>query len=352
MLKGKVVACALGMSVISGSAVAGGVDFSGGSVIKLFEVGRFVQGTVTKFSIDFSGTDVGGQDTGQLMDDFTDFSFTYKQDINDKLSFAIIKDTPWFSQTSFKQGLFAGVDNKVESDGVRGLLRYKINDNVAVHGGVNVSTLDGQVTIPAGIDPRYPTGLKYSNTGDPSVSYIVGATYEIPKYHALVGLTYFSEADVTAFSTENGVEEGEFKYTAPDFFNLDFRFPVSKKDLVFGGVRFGRWDGYNITTPTGFEAVNSEHNSVGYTLGLAHRFSGKWVGFVRGGYEGPSGALQTVDDYYDGVKQLGVGATYTKNKTSVTGFINNVVTNERTGRIGAFDDGHAASLSLSVKQSF
>lgn len=57
VLNKKIFACAVGMTLFSGNASAGGIDLTGMPITPLFEVGTFVEGTFTKATLDFSGKD-------------------------------------------------------------------------------------------------------------------------------------------------------------------------------------------------------------------------------------------------------------------------------------------------------
>ena len=362
-LNRKALVCAIGAAVISGNAAAGGVDFSNMTITDLYEKGTFVDVTYIDIGMDFEGTDVAGFETGQLKDDFNDLSITFKHDIDDKLSFALIKDKPFYAQTTHTQGVFAGAASKVETNAISGYLRYKLNENVAVHGGVNVHKMDALTQAPAHLIAQNPAlaavfddprGYKLESDGKPSVGYAVGASYEVPKLHALVGLTYFSEVENELDGKEFGVDAGDFKLTTPESINLDFRFPVSRKDLIFGSVRWTAWDGYNVTGPTGFPIVRQDQDTFVYQLGAAHRFSPKWVGFTRASYKEAEGSAgeQSLDNFTGAVRGLDIGASYTRNKTTFTGSVAHVRAAAKTGAVGTFDDGKALGVGLTIKHRF
>ncbi|ASJ72920.1 hypothetical protein [Granulosicoccus antarcticus] len=350
MLNREALACAVGMFIVSGNTVAGGIDLSGMSVVRLFDPGTFIEATYTDISLDMTGEDVGGFETGDVKDDFSDLSLVFKHDINEKYSLAVLKDTPFYAQTTHKTGVFAGLANKVETEGITGLLRYKFDKNVAVHGGVSAHKMDALTVVPAAYIP--PDGYRLESEGEASYGYVIGVTYEVPDFHALVGLTYFSEVDNTLKANENGVDTGDLELTTPESVNLDFRVPVSPGNIIFGGIRWTGWDGYKVTAPSGFEVASVTEDTVTYQLGAAHVFSPEFIVFARGSYEAGPKADQDPDNFYGAIKQVGVGFAFTKSKTTVTGLINRVTTDAKTGAIGEFDDGTALALSLSLKQNF
>lgn len=345
----KVLASAVAMAVVSGNALAGAMDFSGMPITKLFEKGNFIEARYSKISVDFSGKDIAGLDTGELTDDINVYSFNYKQDINDELSFAIIKDTPFYNETTYKKGFFSGVKNEVKVDSITGLLRYKFNNNWAMHGGISGHKKDATTLVPSTlVDGGYTLEAK----GNVSWGYVAGATYEIPKYHVLIGLTYFSEVDQELDATENGFDTGKFDVTTPESVNLDFHFPVSTKNLIFGSVRWVHWNGYEVKPPSGFPIVNISEDSYGYSLGGVHIFNDQWNGYVRGGYESGPSAEQTLNGFYGSIKKLGIGTSYKMNNTKVSGGVNHIITEGRTGIIGSFPDGSVTVLSLSIQYNF
>jgi long-chain fatty acid transport protein len=130
-------------------AFAGGIDRSGQGVGLLFEPGRVLELSYGSVNPTVEGTDVLGAPTGDVADNYAQVSLSYKYDINDKLSFALNIDQPFGANIEYAASspLLGGTIASASSEAVTGLLRYKINENFSVHGGLRAQRASASITL-------------------------------------------------------------------------------------------------------------------------------------------------------------------------------------------------------------
>ncbi|MFY0681162.1 MAG: hypothetical protein JXR13_11350 [Thalassovita sp.] len=333
-----------------GGANAGGLDLSGQPILPLFGKGTRAELSFARITPDVSGTDVTTQATGDVGADFNMTSLSYKTDLNDKFSVAVIVDQPFFRHTEYTAGLFAGTNARVESKAMTFAGRYKFDDRWSVHGGLRVQQMDAEANIPL-------RGYTLGTSKETDLGFVVGAAYEIPEYHVLVALTYNSKISHAFEAMESGTATGSFEFSTPEAFNLDFRAPVSRSTLVFGNIRYALWDGVHVSPPaytlaTSGALVNFNDDSIRYRLGVAQKFTDNWSGMVRVTYEAERGGAQNVFNPTDGTLGIGFGAIYTGDNFDVAVGVDYMEFGGTTGTVGTFDGGSVVALGVKVGYKF
>lgn len=142
--------------------------------------------------------------------------------------------------------------------------------------------------------------------------------WEKPEIAARVALTYNSEithdfdaAEVVDETPENG----SFATTVPESVNLEFQTGIAKDTLLFGSVRWVHWKDFDIS-PTGYvdtfhdALVSYSNNVTTYNLGVGRKFSEQWSGAVSVGYEKHQGDAVGNLGPTDGLKSVGLAASY------------------------------------------
>jgi long-subunit fatty acid transport protein len=194
--------------------------------------------------------------------DFAITTLSFKYDINDRLSFAVIVDNPFGADVDYSDAELGypirGSYAVFESTSVTTLGRYKFNDRFSVHGGARLVRVDADLYLQSPNPER--TGLNfYDGTfeTDSDVGYVVGAAYERDEIGLRVALTYSSE---TQFSHETAYLRGAVggasipgsgltEYTLPQSVNLDFRTGIAQDTAIFGSVRWVDWSETTINVP-------------------------------------------------------------------------------------------------------
>ncbi|MEH6774361.1 MAG: hypothetical protein V7668_10590, partial [Cereibacter changlensis] len=248
---------------------------------------------------------------------------------------------------------------------VTALLRYKLQNNVSVYGGLRAQSVKGTAHIlfatPDGtIDYNLETNTDYG------FGYVLGVAWEKPEIAARIALTYNSAIDhgLTASETSNvpNLESGEsdFDTTVPQSISLEFQTGVAPDTLLFGSVRWVEWSEFLIN-PAIYQEVFRDLPLVAYrsdrttyTLGLGRKFSDSWSGAVTASYE-PSNGDETGNlGPNDGFKSIGIGATYTRDAMKITGGVRYVKLGGATTRgvEADFDDNEAVAVGMRVAYNF
>jgi long-chain fatty acid transport protein len=360
----------IAMAALLGSAStlhAGGIDRSGQSITALFESGRYAEFSLGSVSPNTSGTStvfsgLAGQDSGNMTESFFTFGAAYKADINDQLSYAIIYDQPFGADVDYPTGtgyFAAGSKAEFNSHALTGLLRYKMPNNLSVHGGVRVQTVEASATL---------GGYSVEGERETGVGYVVGVAYEKPEIALRVSLTYNSKIKYDVDTTERlgpmTVSSDPTHIETPQSVNLEFQTGIAADTLLFGGVRWVDWSSFDIA-PTYYEndlgrgkLLSYEDDVYTYSLGIGRRLSDTWSVAAVVGYEKSHGGFSSNLGPTDGNKSLGLAATYTRDSMEITTGIRYInigdadTTLDGTNTAGVFEDNDAVAIGVKVGFTF
>ena len=334
-------------------AQAGGIDRSGQGLGALFEKGRYFELSFGLASPTVEGRDVAAQPTGDVAGTYSQLAFSYKYDINDKLSMAVNLDQPFGADILYgpTTPVLGGTLAKADAYALTGILRYKFNDNFSAHGGLRMQRAEGNIRLQgAAYGPL--SGYNVNLDGDWAPGYLVGVAYEKPEIALRVALTYNSaikhEMDTTQSAPfpSGTVTEVE----TPQSVNLDFQTGVAKDTLVFGQVRWADWSSFLID-PVGFpgNGLVELEDTVTYTLGVARRFNESFVGTFSLNYEG-KGTDDLVSPLAPTNGRLGatLGAIYTVDNMKITAGINYTRVGDARPETGTPDTARASMTGNSV----
>ena len=139
------------VAVVAGAtgAMAGGIDRSGQGLGALFEPGRYLELSFGLASPTIEGRDVATIATGDVAGSYAQLGFSYKYDVNEKLSMALNVDQPFGADISYPttSPVLGGTLAQAETYAVTGLLRYKFNDAFSVHGGLRMQHAKGNIRL-------------------------------------------------------------------------------------------------------------------------------------------------------------------------------------------------------------
>lgn len=303
---------------------AGGIDRSGQSINALFESGRYAEFSFGHISPDTSGTSVaalGSANSGNATEDYMQFGAAYKADINDKLSYAIIYDQPFGADIDYPTGTgyyAAGAQADLDAHALTGLLRYRMNDNFSVHGGLRVQTIEATAAVP------FVGGYTVDGERDTGVGYVAGVAYERPDIAMRVALTYNSSIDHDVDTTEFGAVMSTTEIETPQSVNLDFQTGIAADTLLFGGIRWVDWSSFDISPAAyagatgGASLVSYENDVFTYSLGVGRRLNDNWSVSASVGYEKSEGGFASNLGPTDGNKSLALAAVYTRDNMKIT----------------------------------
>lgn len=351
------------IALTAGSAYAGGIERSTQSVAPLFEKGNYVELSYGNFSPDVSGTFGGVLPSGDMAGSYNSLSFAYKRAINDTLDFAVILDQPIGADVSYPAANapypFAGSTAEVRSTALTGLLRYKTPQNFSVYGGLRLQAAKGNVNIIApAVTPAF-TNYRLTADRDFKVGYVIGVAWEKPEIAARVALTYNSAIEHSFDTVETGLAPialpGTMNVEVPQSVNLEFQTGVAKDTLVFGSIRWVDWSVFNITPPVLNTAIVSySDDTITYSIGVGHRFNEQWSGAVTLGYEASGGTPVGNLGPTDGMRSIGLAATYTQDNIKFTGGVRYVdIGDATTSTIGSrFTDNSGVGVGFRIGYNF
>lgn len=306
------------------TAHAGGLERTDQSVGVLFEQGRHLEFRLTFGMPDVSGvgsaiTPTPGAASGDIGDSFTQLRFAYKDDINDRLSYAVIFDQPYGADVTYDSSAYFASNStaSVETNTLSGILQYNLNPaanggGFSVYGGLRAQRLGASADIP------FLGNYEISTDSDWGYGYLAGVAYEKPEIALRVSLTYGSEIEHQLPSEEQlGAATGssDTNITTPEYWQLEFQSGVAPKTLVFGSIRYVPWNDFEIapqlyTATTGSPLAFFEDDRTTYRLGVGRQFTKDFSGFFEIGYEESTGSPTTNFTPVDGFMSYSIGGTY------------------------------------------
>ena len=347
MTSSKAVAFAAAMTLTPTIASAGGLELTGQPIDIIFEEGNYIEGRVGIVIPELEGSNpflssvgIPGNDSfGDTVDNTPFFTLGAKTDFTDRISGAVLYDTPYLRDTTYSRGIFEGTSGQVDSNSITGILRFKANKNFSVYGGprVQFSSVDLQSPFVRDdflqIDPSETSGFDI-DVSDTDFGYVLGGAIEIPDLQARVAVTYNSEITHDFDSVEtfsdfvtpdevpfpipapglvlSSTTEGQFDVTTPQSINLDVQFPVSTSTLVKANVRWVDWSSVDFSPPGfveqfGQPVVVYTDDTVTYRLTVAQRLNDNFSAFVTGSYEEQGDEEVSLFKTFDGGFSLGGG---------------------------------------------
>ncbi|WP_150497400.1 OmpP1/FadL family transporter [Roseibium aquae] len=324
---------------LSGTAHAGGFERIEQSMAVLFEQGRHFQiGGYFAFprvsGVGSSISPTPGQNSGNLAENFWNINAAFKDDINDRFSYAIIFDNPYGANIAYpSSGFFASNSNaSITTHALSGVLQYNMPETLSVfggsfsiYGGPKVQYSDAHASIPF-------TFGGYSATVDPAFGFgfLAGVAFEKPDIGMRIALTYGSAINTNWSTTESfGNLAGgapvatTTAFDTPESLNLEFQTGLNPKTLLFGSVRWVPWSDFDISPPlytsiTGGPLAFFADDRITYRLGLGRKITEDFSIFGEVGYEHHTGSPTTNLTPVDGFLSYSLGATKEFGRTKVT----------------------------------
>lgn len=275
-------------------ASAGALDRTGQPIDVLFQEGNYAElnfsYTIPDVQGIFANAIFGPSESGDVASDFGVASLSFKSDLSDQVSLAVIIDQPFGAEVDYTDAdpsyPIAGSIADYETLAVTALGRYKFNETFSLHAGVRFiqveASLLSQVASVA-VDPvtGAPTATLYTYDGefetDDGLGYVLGAAYERPEIALRVALTYSSDVEISHDTTFSGTAlgTGKTEYTLPQSVNLDFQTGIAAGTLLFGSIRWVDWSS-TVIDAAGYAfnpVVSYDDDYVTYTLGVGRQFT-------------------------------------------------------------------------------
>lgn len=354
---------ALGALAMTTTAVnAGGFERSTNPIGFMYEKGSYVELSFGYVMPSVNGAAGGGAaPSGDVGDSYSQVGLAFKMDLNDKLALGLQLDPSFGADVTYPLASpgpapypIRGTNATLNGDTMALMAKYKITDNISVHGGLRSVGVGGDVGVFSDGIPLYQANF----ASDRDVGFLIGAAYEKPEIALRVALTYQSETSHDLVTTANGANLGSETIKLPKSLTLDFQSGVAANTLVFGSIRWMDWTSTRLNGrgyPVSLQPlVSHENDVVTLNLGVGRKFNDNWSGAVSVGYEKSNGGIASNLAPTDGSMSIGVGGTYTRDNMKITGGVRYVKIGDATALSGnsEFTDNDAVGVGLKVSFSF
>lgn len=243
--------------------------------------------------------------SGNMTERFQNYSLGFKQEINERLTYAIVANQPYGANVDYVAGTgypFAGSNADLNVFATTGYLKYQFDENFSAYGGLRVQGMKGNLNI------TFPIAYALNVDYDWQLGYVIGGAYERPDIALKVALTYESEIE-HEFSDKTGTP---FQVKTPQAVTLHAQSGIAADTLLFGSVRWQEWTEFQIApqdfTPGAIAQGRSDIWS--YEIGVGRRFNENWSGALTLGYEEDQDDIVGNLSGKDGYFSYGVGVTY------------------------------------------
>lgn len=363
----KNLAVAVATLSVASVASAAGLDRSGQDITAFLQDGTYAEAVYTYIDADVTGHDnayVGSDNKaytqGKKIDDIAEsydfFRYGVKTDINDTFSVGILYDEPFGAAADYvgdnnfvdqnpaspRNG--EGTNVEVRTESITGIIGAKFgeNKNFQVYGGPVAQRVKADVKL-RGTAYSAANGYTLHTSADQDYGYIAGIAYSKPEIALKAALTYRSEIEHNAKSSEiypvvgtgtipapiesalglSTDRNDSIEITTPKSVNFDFQTGINPTTLATAKVRWVPWSDFAIVPSLyndvskvstrddkGLALVSYDEDQWQVELGLAKRvapalaISGT-VGWDSGAGN-PVSSLGPIEGYYS----AGLGAKY------------------------------------------
>lgn len=362
----KLILSGLAVLTLTTAAVhAGGIDRSSLPMSVLFADGNTAHLGFSSVTPSVSGAYVSpltafGASTENMAESYTSLNFAVKMDFNEKFSGALMMNQPYGADALYTGGAYTGLEAHWTSNEIAAVLRYKLNDNMSVYGGLRNVTSSADIFIPAAL----LGGATYTATAESNsqVGYLVGAAYEKPEIALRAALTYQSEITHDFTTTEAFTPAGGgtsvTEITLPQSVTLDVQSGIAANTLLFGSVKWSEWSKWHVDPAfyrgaTGQEVTGFDNDVITYQLGIGRKINDNLSLFARVGYEKATGGVASRLSPTDGMQSIGVGGSWTKDNMKITGGVEYVQLGDAVDGSGTqFSGNSAVGVGVQVDFSF
>ena len=362
-------------------ATAGGMDRATTGTSTLFEKGSYAELSYasTAPSIGPNANLLLGLAGGMnVTQSFTTTQFSFKTDLNDKLSVAISSNNnPFGVDVDYDDfatggGAYAGITSlraNLGSTAVTSMARYKITDRVSAIAALKYQTVSGtaDVSVPLSAASGVAVDGDVSLTRASDTNFIVGASYEIPEIALRVVGTYESEAtfDPSVIAETIGANTGPGQIKTPEVLMLEFQSGVAANTLVFGSIRHAKWEDAQVkmSAAYGNAQLSDFDNSTTYTLGVGRKFSDSFSASLSASVDTGDGDDASLLAPTGRSTAISLGGKYTLNNgMAISGGVSHRVYNSATwygndselggGDDVTFGDNSVTTLGMKLSVSF
>ncbi|MEL7090326.1 MAG: outer membrane protein transport protein [Pseudomonadota bacterium] len=414
----RVLALAAVAATAATSASAAGLDRSFQSISPIFNDSGTLSFSHSRVMPSVTGSDSTGAsyDVGES---YSNTTLAYTHGVSDKFTLGFIVDQPFGADTFYNGDPtatnLAGTAAELSSEAFTLLGKYQLNERVSLIGGIKgqrvkadvklnglsyaraistsavariagvdsttlgaallgdptaiaalgglatVTALGSQVTAQVG-QFQADGGYSFQMDAETEYGWVVGAAYEIPDIALRLAVTYHSEIDYSANTTEtllgNVGVPGTVNYVTPESLNIEFQTGIAADTLLLASYRWSAFEDVDVVPfALGSDLVNLD-NAQRFTLGVGRRFSDEWSGTAILSYE-PKGDDDLVSPLgpTNGLFGISIGGRYVKDNLEVVGGINYSWLGDAEAEVGgqsqaSFTGNSSVAVGFNVKFTF
>ncbi|WP_180004314.1 MULTISPECIES: OmpP1/FadL family transporter [unclassified Acinetobacter] len=353
-------------SVPMTGAFAAALDRSGQSISAFLQPGNYFEAGISVLDPNVSGKmnstapasnpTLGALANTSLDDMAGDYYFPHaalKLQLTDNFSFGLLYDQPFGAEAKYSatdqtlpvagnpgafQLMGETTEVEVNTQNISMILGFQPIENFNIYGGGVYQTVKGDVQL-RGIayGANQALGLYNANMKeDSAVGWLAGVAYQIPEIALKASITYRSEIDHEAATTETGSSallggafstRADTKITTPQSVNLDFQTGIMADTVAFANVRWVDWSNFAIR-PTafgkasetlgalgrgpvgGFDLVAYSDDQINATVGIGRKLSEQWAGNVSVGWDSGAGNPVSTLGPTEGYWNVGLGLQF------------------------------------------
>ncbi|PYE40363.1 OmpP1/FadL family transporter [Psychrobacter fozii] len=343
----KTLTVAVAALSITSIASAAGLDRSGQDITAFLQDGTYAEAVYTYIDADVTGKDSSGNKISDIAESYDFFRYGVKADINDTYSVGILYDEPfgaaadYSGDNNFVNASGEGTNVEVRTESITTIVGAKFgeNKNFQVYGGPVAQRVEADVKLRG---PAYSVANGYTThiSPDQEYGYIAGIAYSKPEIALKAALTYRSEIEHNAQSSETypnavlfglPINSGEsIEITTPQSVNFDFQTGINPTTLATAKVRWVPWSDFAITPSSynnvsqvlatipqgagipaeGLDLVSYDKDQWVVELGLAKRLSPVLAVSGNVGWDSGAGNPVTSLGPIEGYYSAGLGAKY------------------------------------------
>jgi len=328
----------------------------------LFEKGNYAELTLARADPTVRRTSNRQANVAEVVDTL---KFAYKHQFNDKFGLGLMfnnqpigVDVNYFPASTPLAG-------SVSAKSYIALGHFKATERISAFAGLKHQSHEGN----ADLTLRGLPG-KFNFDKDSDTGFIVGGAYSIPKIALRASLYFESGLDFSHKTTNsnpvstavyNGpitpgqpfLGGGNTTSATPDAITLELQSGIAKNTLLFGSIRYSKWEDAQVSL-AGVRELSTFNNTTVFKLGVGRKFSDSISGSVTLNYEKSTGEVSSPFSPQDGEKGIALGLKF----TAKDGFTTSIGAQYRelgdtTTSIGdRFERNHVVTVGLKLSKSF
>lgn len=372
---------------------ASGLDRSGQSMTAFLQPGNYAEAGMSFLSPSVQGHSTvsghEGEKIGNMADNYYFPSAAIKVQATDHISLGLLYDQPFGANATYalEDGTFdnakESTEVEVRTHNLTGLIGYQPTENWNIYGGAVWQTVEADIHLRGDAYSRL-SGYDISVDQKEAWGWIAGLAYQIPEIALKASVTYRSEIEHNAKTTEKTTlaelnpayavfsnRVSQVNATTPQSVNLDFQTGITQKTLAFANVRWVHWDQFTVTpsllaqVSAAVSPTHKSQNLIDYTddqwsanIGLGHKFNDKWSASATAGWDSGAGNPVTTLGPTNGYWSVGLGGQYspTANTFLQTGIkyygLGDAKAKTAGAIVGEFQDNYALGYGFKIGYKF